>query len=142
MNTLDATLSTLLWLAGCGHFLVLCASFQVPARLNWRTDLAKLTPFNRKLMWTYGSFIAALIAGFGILTLALHAEMLRGDRAAVGLAWLIGLFWLKRIVVDYFVFTHDDWPQGRAFIVGHVLLTTLFVFLAGTYLTLAVRHSW
>ena len=31
-----------LWLAGFGHFVVLIASFQVPGRLGWKDDLAKL----------------------------------------------------------------------------------------------------
>ena len=73
--------SMLLWLAGMGHFLILAASFQVPVRLKWREDLAKLMPFNRKLMWVYGSFTVMMIVAFGVLTLALHEEFLRGDRA-------------------------------------------------------------
>jgi alginate O-acetyltransferase complex protein AlgI len=131
-----------LWYAGWGHFLVLCASFQVPHHLKWRQDLAKLTPFNRKLMWTYGVFIVLMIGAFGVLTLALHQELLRGDRAALGLASLIGIFWATRILVDFFVFSHADWPSGKYFAVGHFLLTTLFVTLAGTYLGLVAWHIW
>lgn len=134
--------SLALWLAGLGHFCVLVASFQVPTRLGWKTDLAKLTPFNRKLMWTYGGFIAFTILAFGILTLALHGEMLRGDRAALGLATFIGVFWAARIAVDALYFRHVGWPQGSRFVVGHVLLTSLFVALAVTYLGLVVRHVY
>src|SRR5436190_18187034 len=49
-------LSLALWLAGAGHFCLLIASFQVPFRLGWKEDLAKLTPFNRKLTWVHGGF--------------------------------------------------------------------------------------
>ena len=130
----------LLWLAGVGHFAVLTASFQVPARLRWKEDLAKLMPVNRKLMWTYGVFIVMTIIAFGTLTLALHAEMLRGDRAALGLAAFIGAFWTLRIVVDFTYHTHEDWPRGARFVVAHLLLLALFVALAGTYLGLVVWH--
>lgn len=130
----------LLWLAGIGHFTVLIASFQVPARLRWREDLAKLLPVNRKLMWTYGVFIVLTIVSFGALTLALHAEMLRGDRAALGLAMFIGVFWTMRIVLDFTYHTHADWPRGARFVVAHVMLLTLFVALAGTYLGLVLWH--
>jgi len=64
--------------------------------------------------------------------------MLRGDRAALGLASFIGLFWTARLLVDFFYFSHADWPKGRAFVMGHVLLTTLFFALAGTYLGLMI----
>ena len=132
-------LSYALWLAGAGHFCVLVASAQVPARLGWQTDLAKLTPFNRKLMWTYGGFTVLTILAFGILTLALHSEMMRGDRAALGLAGFIGIYWSARIAVDAMYFRHSDWPKGVLFVVGHALLTTLFVGLAATYLGLVAR---
>jgi len=138
---MNPLLSSALWLAGVGHFCVLLASFQVPARMKWREDLAKLRPVNRKLLWTYGAFIVFTIVAFGTLTLALHDELLRGDRAALGLAAFIGLFWLMRLVMDFTVHTHADWPSGRRFIVAHVLLVLLFSVLAATYLGL-VAFYW
>lgn len=131
-----------LWCAGIGHFCILLASFQVPYRLGWKEDLAKLTPFNRKLMWTYGAFTVLTIVSFGVLTLTLHDEILRGERAALGLCLFIGIFWLTRIVVDFFYFNHNDWPKGGLFVVGHILLTTLFIFLASTYLGVFCWHRF
>ena len=130
----------LLWLSGAGHFLILVASFQVPTRLKWKEDLQSLTPFNRKLLWVQSSFTVLTIIAFGTLTLALHNEMLRGDRAAVGLLWFIGIYWTARILVDFLYFSHDDWPKGKGFVVGHALLTSLFIFLAGTNLAVAIWH--
>lgn len=134
--------SLALWLAGVGHFCVLGASFQVPSRLDWKRDLAKLMPFNRKLMWTYGAFTVLTIMGFGTLTIVLHDELLRGDRAALGLAALMGVYWAARVMTDFCYFGHEDWPQGPGFVLGHVLLTSLFVALAGTYLGLVIWHVW
>jgi alginate O-acetyltransferase complex protein AlgI len=128
--------SLALWLAGIGHFCILGASFQVPARLGWKTDLARLTPFNRKLMWTYGAFTVLTIVAFGSLTLALHGEFLRGNPAALGLAAFIGVYWAARVGVDLFYFEHADWPKGTPFVIGHVLLTSLFAALAATYIGL------
>jgi hypothetical protein len=133
-------LSLALWLAAAGHFCVLIASFQVPYRLRWKEDLAKLTSFNRKLMWVHGGFAVYTIITFGALSLALHDEMLRGDRAALALAFFIGLYWLLRIVVDFAYYSHRDWPEGAAFRVGHVLLTSLFVFLSTSYLSVTLWH--
>lgn len=125
-----------LWLAGAGHFVILFASFQVPGRLGWRRDLAQLRPFNRKLLWVQGGFTVLTIIAFGVLSLVFHADMLRGDRAALGIAAFIGIYWTVRILVDAFYFSHDDWPRGKYFVVGHILLTSLFVALAFTYVSL------
>jgi hypothetical protein len=131
-----------LWLAGAGHFVILLASFQVPYRLRWKEDLAQLMPFNRKLLWVQGGFTVLTIIAFGALTLALHQELLRGDRAALGLACFIGTYWTSRILVDAFYFSHEDWPKGREFVIGHLLLTSLFVFLAGSYWGLFLWQVW
>ena len=133
INTLDHLLDLALWLAGIGHFCVLGASFQVPARLDWKHDLPRLTPFNRKLMYVYGGFTVLTIAAFGILTLLLHREMLRGERAATALAGFIAVYWTARIGVDFLYYEHKDWPKGPQFVAGHALLTALFFALAVTY---------
>jgi hypothetical protein len=137
-RTIEEWMSPALWLAGAGNFAVLIASFQVPYRLRWKEDLAKLTSFNRKLMWVYGGFTVYTILSFGVLTLLLHDEILRGQRAGVALAAFIGLYWLLRVVVDFTCFRHADWPQGKAFVAGHALLTLLFVFLFVTYLSVSL----
>jgi hypothetical protein len=143
MNSLADRLFNLdLWLAGAGHFVILIASFQVPSRLRWKQDLVQLMPFNRKLLWVQGGFTVLTIIAFGILTLALHTEMLRGDRAALGLACFIGSYWTARILVDAFYFSHEDWPKGGQFVIGHVLLTCLFLSLAGSYWSLVAWQLW
>ena len=131
-----------LWLVGAAHFVILFASFQVPYRLRWKQDLQQLIPFNRKLLWVQSGFTVLTIVAFGTLTLALHTELLRGDRAALGLALFIGIYWTTRILVDAIYFSHADWPKGKAFVVGHALLTLLFSFLAASYLGLFVWQVW
>lgn len=131
-----------LWLAGMGHFVILAASFQLPYRLRWKQDLQGLMPFNRKLLWVQSGFTVLTIIGFGILTLTLHEELLRGDRAALGLELFIGVYWLSRIFVDAFYFSHRDWPKGNEFVVGHILLTSLFSALAASYLGLFIWNVW
>ena len=131
-----------LWLAGMGHFIILIASFQVPSRLRWKQDLQSLMPLNRKLLWVQSGFTVLTIIAFGVLTLVLHTELLRGDRSALGLTCFIGIYWTARIMVDTFYFSHSDWPKGGQFAVGHFLLTLLFSALALSYWALFIWHVW
>jgi alginate O-acetyltransferase complex protein AlgI len=137
--TIESCLSLALWLAAAGHFCILIASFQVPYRLGWKADLASLRPFNRKLLWVYGGVTIYTIIAFGTMTLLLHDEMMRGDRATNALAIFIAIYWLIRIVVDFTYFSPSDWPKGKQFVIGHILLTALFTFLSATYFTVALR---
>jgi hypothetical protein len=132
-------LSLALWLAAAGHFCVLIASFQVPYQLKWKTDLTQLRPLNRKLLWVYGGVTVYTIIAFGTMTLLLHDEMLNGDRSAIAIAIFIAVYWLIRIVVDFTYFSPSDWPKGKQFVIGHILLTALFVFLSATYFAVAFR---
>jgi hypothetical protein len=129
-----------LWLAGAGHFIILIASAQVPGKLEWHKDLAQLKPFNRKLLWVQGGFTVLTIIAFGVFTLVLHSELLRGDRSALAVAFFIAVYWTARVLVDAFYFSHADWPAGRQFVVGHATLTLLFVALAGFYWALVLWH--
>ena len=138
--TMEGWWSLAVWLAGAGHFAVLIASFQVPYRLGWKEDLSKLTAFNRKLMWVHGGFAVYTIASFGAMTLLLHHEILTGQRAALALSIFIGTYWLLRIIVDFTYYDHSDWPKGKGFIIGHLFLTLLFVFLSATYLCVSARN--
>jgi hypothetical protein len=131
-----------LWFVGAAHFVILIASFQVPYRLGWKHDLWQLMPFNRKMLWVQSGFTVLTIIAFGSLTLVLHRELLRGDRAALALACFIGTYWTARILVDALYFSHADWPKGKMFVVGHTLLTSLFSVLAASYLGLFVWHVW
>lgn len=134
--------SLALWLAALGQVALVTVSVQVPARLHWREELARLGPFNRKLMWVYGIFVVLTYLAFAALTAALHTELLRGDRAAMGLAFFIGVYWLARIIVDVTYFDSKDWPKGTRFQVGHWMLNCLFAFLTVTYLALPAWQIW
>lgn len=140
--TMETFFSLDMWLAGLGHFVILFASFQVPQRLQWKKDLTQLMPFNRKLLWVQGGFTVITIIAFGVLTLVLHKEILNGERSALGLVCFIGIYWTSRIVVDAFYFSHEDWPKGKMFVAGHFLLTSLFLFLAVSYLGLFIWQVW
>ena len=122
-----------LWIGVAGHALVLVASSQVPKELEWHEDLQSLSSLNRKLLWTYGGFIVLTIVSFGILTAVFHGEFVAGNPVALGLSAMIAVFWGARILVDFFYFSHDDWPEGVEYIVGHALLTSLFVLLVAIY---------
>lgn len=138
-HTLTEWIGLALWLAGAGHFCVLIASVQVPHQLRWKTELLTLSPLNRKMMWVYGGFTVYTIIAFGVMTLLLHGEMIRGDSAAIAIALFIAVYWLLRIIVDFAYYSHSDWPKGAKFVVGHALLTSLFIFLSGTYFAVALR---
>ncbi len=131
-----------LWLAGLGHFVPLIASAQLPTRLGWKTELPRMSTANRKLYLVAAGYIVFTYLAFGVLTLVLHRELLRGDRAALALAPFIGLYWLVRLLLEPFWFGHRDWPAGRRFVAAHIALDLLFAYLAAVYCGLVAWHAF
>jgi Membrane bound O-acyl transferase family len=126
-------LSLAIYLAALGHLLVLLVSVQAPVRLGWKEDIPKLTRFNQKVFWVYGSYILLCIVSFALLTLWLHDDLLAGVKAARALALFIATFWTIRVAVDFVWYDYRDWPPGNALVMGHALATSLFSGLALIY---------
>jgi hypothetical protein len=124
--------SGILLVGGILQSMVLLASFQVPSKLDWKNDLAKLSPFNRKVFWTYGGYILSTIIFMAVVSILISFEESIGFGARVWLIFIL-LFWLARVLIDFFYYSHEDWPKGAEFVIGHICLTTLFLTLVFFY---------
>ena len=125
----------LLLIGGLLHFVILIASALTPRVLDWRTNLAALNSFLRRLFWVYGCFIVLVIISFGVLTLGHANELASGAPLPRAVCAMIAIFWLARLAVQFFVF------DARAFLTttflrlgyhGLTLLFTALVFIYGS----------
>jgi hypothetical protein len=83
---------------------ILTASALVPGVLDWRRQLRPLDPLLRHLIWVHGAFIVLVIAGFGLLAVVLAGPLADGSPLARGVSGLIGVFWLARLAIQFFLF--------------------------------------
>ena len=127
-------MKTWLLVGGLLHLVILVASALTPRTFDWRTNLAALHPFLRRLFWVYGCFIVLVIISFGVLTL-LHAdELASGASLPRSVCAMIALFWLARLGVQFFVFDARPFlttPFLRLGYHGLTLLFTVLVFIYG-----------
>ncbi|MGB8356737.1 MAG: hypothetical protein WCD79_22760 [Chthoniobacteraceae bacterium] len=126
-------LELLLRIGGVLHFTILIASAMAPRVLDWRANLATLHPFLRRLFWVYGVFIVMTIIGFGTLTLLNAAAMAAGEPVARSLCAFIAIFWLARLVVQWFVFDCRPFLTNLFYTAGYHGLTLLFICLVVIY---------
>lgn len=126
-------MKTWLFIGGLLHLVVLIASALTPRVLDWRTSLAALHPFLRRLFWVYGCFIVLVIISFGVLTL-LHAnELASGAALARSVCAMIAIFWLARLGVQFFVFDARPFLTTTFLRFGYHGLTLLFTALVFIY---------
>ena len=98
-----------------------------------------MQPFNQKILYVYYFFTGFTIIMFGIVLLLFRSAILERDPEASVFALMLGCYWLGRILVDAVVFDHDDWPKGKQFIIGHIVLTSAFVAMAAVLFTAGIR---
>jgi hypothetical protein len=137
--TFDQWLSLGIWLSAATSVALLAVGLQVPVRLGWRDDLAKLTLANRRLMWGYATFVALTFVGFGVVTALLHGQMLAGDHEAGVVATLMAIWWTARIAHDGISLRHAPWPSGAQYVAAHALLLVGFMGMAAVYWTVSIR---
>jgi len=126
-------MKTWLIIGGLLHFVILIASGLTPRLLDWRTNLATLHPFLRRLFWVYGSFIVLVIVSFGTLTVLRADELASSIPLARAVCAIIALFWLARLLVQFFVFDARPFLTTTFRRVGYHGLTFLFSALVFIY---------
>jgi len=101
--------------------------------LGWRRELAPLTLLTRQVFWVHSIFIILVLALFGLCSLCYCAELL--DPAPLSRAVLAGmaLFWLVRLVFQFFVYDPAIWRGNRFYTLMHYTFAALWVYLAATY---------
>jgi len=134
-------MKTWLIIGGLLHLVVLIASALTPRVLDWRTSLAVLHPFLRRLFWVYGSFIVLVIILFGAVTL-LHAnELASGAALPRSVCAMIAIFWLARLGVQFFVFDARPFLTTTVLQLGYHGLTLLFLALVFIYGCAALKPN-
>ena len=126
-------MKTLLLIGGLLHFVILIASGLTPRLLDWRTNLAPLHPFLRRLFWVYGGFIVLTIISFGALTLLKADELSSAAPLARCVCAIIAIFWLARLAVQFFVFDARPFLTTAVRRAGYHGLTFLFSALVFIY---------
>jgi hypothetical protein len=126
-------MKSLLQLAAVLQLSILIATALTPRILDWRTNLAALHPFLRKLFWVYGAFIVMVLIAFATLTF-LHADaMAAREPVARSLCVFIAIFWGARLFVQFAIFDPRPFLTNWFYQLGYHALTIIFAFLLFVY---------
>ena len=121
-------MSDLIFWAGLAHFAVLVASALVPQVLDWKSDLARVAPLTRRLVWVHGWYIVGVIVFFGVLGSTMSGALAAGTPLARAICGFIALFWTARIALQYRVLYEKKLMRDARVRAGYHGLTCLFAF--------------
>ena len=123
-----------------GFFLVVLALLHAAfARyFNWRQEFAVVSLINRQMMYVHTFFIAFTVLLMGLLCLTSAAELVGtplGHKMALG----CGLFWLARLLIQFFGYSVQLWRGKRFETFVHVVFSALWTYLSAVFLLVGLN---
>ena len=131
-------MKNLIVLAGVGQLLLALASLAIPAVLGWRADTAKLPALTRQVFWTYAAYIWAINLSFGLVSAWVPQWLLDGSALGRALCAFIALYWITRLLIQFFWFDRSAMRTDLLLRLGEAGLVSLFVYLSLVYAVAAV----
>lgn len=105
-------LTALVRAAGAFHFVTLTLASRTPIPPHWERNLARLPLVHRRFAIAQNYSIGAMIAGFGLISLALPGELVSGAPLARAVCLATAIFWGGRLAVLPWIRAHRCCVSG------------------------------
>jgi hypothetical protein len=128
-------IKTFILFAGVGQIGIVVANFLLPGILNYRENLAKVSPIIRQIFIGHAAYIVLVVLGFAAISLLFADELCGGSRLGTFFSGFLAFFWLSRVVVQL---CYYDRSIKRQHPIGHIFFTLVFLYLGITYLSAAL----
>jgi hypothetical protein len=114
-----------------GFLLVVLAVLHVAFEryFNWRRELVLISLINRQMMYVHTFFVAFTVFLMGVLCLTSAAELIStplGHKVALGCS----IFWLVRLLIQFFGYSSQLWRGKRFETVIHVVFVAFWAYLS------------
>ena len=106
--------------------------FLFPKRFNWKDELSGLSLINKQLMYVHTFFIALVVLLMGIFCIYSTNDILH---TTLGKQLVFGLFvfWLVRLVFQFFVYSSKLWRGKRFETWVHLAFSALWVYFTAVF---------
>ncbi|KAA9339343.1 hypothetical protein F0P96_01580 [Hymenobacter busanensis] len=103
-----------------------------PRYFEWAGELQPLRLINRQMMYVHTLFIGLAVLLMGLLCIGYAPELVRTPLGRV-VTLGFGIFWLVRLVVQFFVYSTELWRGKRFETVVHIIFSLLWTYLTGLF---------
>ncbi len=118
-----------------GAALLLLAAVHVifPRYFNWKIELAALSLINRQMMIVHTFFVALTVFLIGALCFTSAKELTEtalGHKICLG----IGIFWLLRLLIQFFGYSSELWKGKRFETFVHIIFSVFWTYMTVVFL--------
>jgi hypothetical protein len=118
-----------------GGMLVLLSLIHVPfpQRFQWKKELSGISLINRQMMYVHTFFVAFMVLLMGVLCIGCTDDILH-TRLGKQLSGGLFLFWVTRLVFQFFVYSPLLWKGKRFETVMHIVFAMLWTYFSIVFL--------
>ena len=128
-------LQTAICLAGVAQLALVAGSLLIPGILKWKEELGKVNILIKQMFWTYAAYILVINLSFGLISVLAFKDLTNGSFLACMICGFISVYWISRILVQFFYFDRSSFPKGIWNKFAEVMLVVLFLLLSIVYST-------
>ena len=128
----------LIWLAGAVQLAIVAGNFVLPAKLECRENLARVSPMIRRVFIVHWVYIVAVLGVFSALCFFFAPDLAGASRLGRFLSATISLFWLPRVPIQLFLY---DAELRRRHRLGDVMMLLALVYLVAVFGFAALRGA-
>jgi len=119
-----------LWAAGGVQLLIASVNFFLPKELDYRGNLARLTPIVREVFVVQTAYIVLILVAFAGLCFGFASELAGGSPLGRALSAFLAIFWGLRFFIQLLYY---EASLKRQHPVLNVTFLTAFVYLTGVF---------
>ena len=120
-------------IVGVIMLLLVAMNTYVPRRFRWREEMASLSILNRQIFQVHAVFICIILMMFAALTLFMTRALLEPTPLARAVLIGMGMFWLLRMLTQWFVYDPRIWRGDGLLTFMHVLFSGIWCYFVATF---------
>lgn len=119
--------------AGASLLFLAIAHVFYSKRFGWEEDFAKVSLLNRQIFYVHCIFICLVLTLMGLLCLAWPGTLLQPSPLGLLVAAGFCIFWLLRLLTQWFVYDAKLWRGKRFETFMHAVFTSVWTFYTAVF---------
>ncbi len=113
--------------AGVLHLLIASANFFLPAKIDLKANLAKVSPFIRQVFQVHTLYLVMVSVFFSALCFFFPEELTGGSALGRFLSGFIAFYWFLRLCIQFFYYVPEI---KRKYPAPHWFFSAVFLYIS------------